>query len=227
LPYCLSPDGHNPTIIIAIIVIAYELSVISSRMITLEEIVRDNNGKVVLTTADGRAVRVTKEPLKAEYLKQYAISTFINNLIVGRANITEDFAKAKFIKPSDILESSPKLQNIWTNFIDDDNNVAKGQFVSYLNWIINAIVTDNLPEYVAIQKHTVDTYTYNKNKYKLIIDVNVKVNSWIMSLGKSVPSLGTIRIEGTGNFDLTNSTDKNAYGMTIDTFSIQMITKGN
>lgn len=214
-------------LVVAIILIAWELNSISSRMSTLETVVRENNGKVVLTTADGRAMRVTKEPLKAEYLKQYAISNYINNFIVGRANITNKFTEAKFVKPSDILERSPKLQNIWTNFIQDDNKVAKGQFVSYLNWLINAIATDKLPEYIAIQTHNINTYEYEDNKYKLSLDINVNANSYIISLGKYINSPGTIRIEGEGTFNFSNSTDNNPYGMTIDSFTISMITKGN
>jgi hypothetical protein len=214
-------------LILAVILIAWELNSISSRMLSLENIVRDNNSKVVLTTADGRAMRVIKEPLKAEYLKQYAISNYINNFIVSRANITNKFSEAKFIKASDILENSPKLAYIWKNFIREDNKIAKGQFVSYLNWLINAIATDKLPEYIAIQKYNVDTYEYEDNKYKLVIDINVNTQSYIISLGKYVTAPGVIRITGEGNFDFKDSTDSNPYGMSIDGFTIDMITKGN
>lgn len=214
-------------LIIAIILIAWELNSISSRMQSLENVVRDNNNKVVLTTADGRAMRVIKEPLKAEYLRQYAISNYINNFIIGRANITNKFSEAKFIKPSDILENSPKLAYIWKNFIREDNKIAKGQFVSYLNWLINAIATDKLPEYIAIQTHNVDVYEYEDNKYKLIIDINVNTQSYIISLGKYVTAPGTIRLTGEGSFDFKDSTDSNPYGMSIDGFTIDMITKGN
>ncbi len=48
---------------IAILVGAYELNSISQRMQKLEQVVLENNEKVVLTTSDGRAIKVTKEPL--------------------------------------------------------------------------------------------------------------------------------------------------------------------
>jgi len=214
-------------IILAIIFIGYELNIISARMSKLETVVRNNNGKVVFTTADGRAIRVAKTPLKAEYLKQNVISTYVNNFIVGRANITNKFTQAKFVKPSDILAHNKKLANIWKNFIKDDNQKAKGEFVSYLEWLINAIAKNKLPEYIAIRDYTVDTYEYGDNKYRLIIDIKVDIQSYIISLGKYVSRKGIIKIKGAGEFDFKNSTDSNPYGMTIDDFSIDMVTKGN
>lgn len=76
---------------IAILVGAYELNSISQRMQKLEQVVLENNEKVVLTTSDGRAIKVTKEPLKAEYLKQFAVSTHVNNFIVSRSQLTNNF----------------------------------------------------------------------------------------------------------------------------------------
>lgn len=214
-------------LILAILIIAYELSTISNRMLTLENVVRENNSKVVLTTADGRAIRVTKTPLKAEYLKKFAVSVFVNNFIVTRANLTDEFKFDKFVKYSDILENSKKLGGVWKNFINQNSAQAKGEFVSYIQWIINAIVTDQLPEYIAVKDYSIDTYEYDENKYHIIIDIQVSTLSYILSLGQYVTSKGTVKIEARGEFSFVNSNDNNPYGMKINSFRIDMVTKAN
>jgi hypothetical protein len=200
---------------------------ITGEMKDLKQVVRENNDKVVLTTTDGRAIKVTKEPIKAEYLKAYAVSTFANGFIVGRANVTNNFEETKFMKPSDVIKNAPNLANIWTNFIRDDDKILKGKFLSYLNWLINAIATDKLPEFIAIQNYVVDKYEYEGNKFKIGISVTVNAQSYVLSLGKYVSSKGVITIEGEGYFDLSYSKDDNPYGMNMTDFKINMVTKGN
>ena len=103
--------------IVAIAVIAWELHSITAQMEELKTSIYDNNGKVVLTTTDGRAIKVVKTPLKAEYLKQYAISVFVNNFIVSRSELTEGFSRAKITTYKDVLEASKSLGNIYLYFI--------------------------------------------------------------------------------------------------------------
>jgi len=213
-------------LIIVLLLGIWGIFTISNRMTNLENTVAENNGKVVLTTTDGRAIKVTKEPIRAEYLKSYAVSTFVNGFIVGRANITNNFEETKFMKASDVIKNAPNLQNIWTNFIKDENKMVKGKFLSYLNWLINAIAQDKLPEFIAIQNYTVDKYEYEGNQFKVEINVYVNAQSYILSLGKYVSSKGVIKIEGEGTFNLSDSADNNPYGMSIDNFKIQMVTKG-
>lgn len=214
-------------LIIVLILQTYRWHDLSNSMRSLEDTVRDNNSKVVLTTVDGRAIKVTKEPIKAEYLKAYAVSKFANGFIVGRANITNNFEDTSIIKASDVLKNTAILGDIWTNFIKDDDKLMKGKFVSYLNWLINAIAIDKLPEFIAIQNYNVDKFEYEGNKFKIGLTVTVNAQSYILSLGKYVSNKGQITIEGEGGFDLNDSTDTNPYGMSITDFKINMITKGN
>lgn len=79
-------------------------------MENLEEVVRENNSKVVLTTSDGRAIKVTKEPLKAEYLKQFATSVYVNHFIVSRSQLTNNFEKPNFKDYSEVLDNVPNLK---------------------------------------------------------------------------------------------------------------------
>lgn len=213
-------------LIIVLLLQLWEWNSLTKRMTSLENTVRENNDKVVLTTTDGRAVKVTKEPIKAEFLKNYAVSTFANSFIIGRAGLTGDFEKSKFVNPSDILDSSPSLANIWSNFILQDDKIAKGKFTSYLRWLISAVANDKLPEFISINNYNVDKYEYEGNKFTLRVNVNVSIQSYILSLGKYVSSKGTVTVEGTGQFDLKNSTENNPYGMSITDFKINMVTKG-
>ena len=201
---------------VAIAVIAWELHSITVQMEELKTSIYDNNGKVVLTTTDGRAIKVVKTPLKAEYLKQYAISVFVNNFIVSRSELTEGFSRS----------------NIYLHFLDtksqsEESKRSVGQFISYIQWLINAVARDKLPEYINIVDYTVNSFEYNGNKYSIDIYIKVATNSWILSQGRYQNERGQVRIKATGDFDLERSSDVNPYGMRIDSFEIEMVTKGD
>jgi hypothetical protein len=213
-------------IIIAILVVMWEVHSINNRMESLEKTVADNNNKVVLTTTDGRAIRVTKTPIKAEYLKQHVMSTFVNNFIVSRAQLTDNFQRNIFKKYSDILENSQPLAMIYTEYLDKDNKQAIGDFASYLQWLLSAIGQDKLPEYIAIKDYTITSYEYLENSFKVILDVRVSAQSYILAQNQYFTQDGSIKISASGTFNLEMSSDNNPYGMKISRFSINMITKG-
>lgn len=210
---------------LAILVIAYEISSISYRMKSLEMIVYENNSKVVLTTSDGRAIKVTKTPLKAEYLKQFAVSTYLNHFIHSRAQLTKDFSKPSFTKYSDILENAPNLSLIFTEYIDKDDKQAVGDLVAYLQWLISAIAQDKLPEYIAIKDSHVSTYEYTANAFNIELEIRVVAQSFILAKNEYVSQNGVVKIRSEGTFDLTKSSDANPYGLRIKRFSIIVPTK--
>jgi uncharacterized protein Veg len=213
-------------LIITIIVMCAQQFYIADRMSNLEKIVAENNGKVVLTTTDGRALKVTKTPLKAEYLKQFAVSTYVNNFIVSRSQITEDFSKNSFTKYGDILQTSPFLKIIFDEFIDKNDKVAVGDFTSYLQWILSAIGQDKLPEYITLRNYNVPQYEFKDNNFIITIDIDVIAQSYMLAQAKYVTQKGTVRIVSGGTFNLELSSDNNPYGMRINRFQIAMITKG-
>ncbi|HDX6248320.1 TPA: hypothetical protein RPW15_001477 [Campylobacter fetus subsp. venerealis] len=214
-------------IVVAILIVAWELNSIRSQVKKLENVVYENNSKVVLTTTDGRAIKVVKTPLKAEYLKQFAVSTFVNNFIVSRFMLTDGFKKTNIQTYKDVLETSQNLGGVWKNFLNQENKEAVGQFVSYLQWLINAIARDRLPEYINIVSYQVNAFEYNENRYKIDISIKVATNSYILALAKYKNEQGQVRIRATGDFDLERSSDENPYGMLFDSFEIEMVTKGN
>lgn len=213
--------------IIALLVFAYQLSSINGQMKKLEQVIYENNSKVVLTTTDGRAIKVVKTPLKAEYLKQFAVSVFVNNFIASRYMLTDNFNKTNIQNYKNILENSKNLGDIYLHFLNKENKDAVGQFVSYLQWLINAIATDKLPEYINIVNYQINSFEYNENTYKIDISIKVATNSYILALGKYRSESGIVRIKANGDFSLERSTDSNPYGMYINSFEIEMVTKGN
>lgn len=221
-------------IALALLVLAYELSEISSRMQSLEKIVFENNSKVVLTTSDGRAIKVTKEPLKAEYLKQFATSTFVNGFIVSRSQLTNNFEKPNFKDYGEALNNIPHLKNILINFIDSKadpeqnieiNQVAVGDLRAYVQWLISAVAQDKLPEYIAIKDYSLEKYEYDGNRFNLELNIKVIAQSYILSQNNYISQDGIFKIVSQGSFDLSKSSNINPYGMRINRIKVNPIVK--
>ncbi|ARE81411.1 hypothetical protein [Campylobacter helveticus] len=221
-------------IALALLVMAYEMSNINERMSSLEQIVQENNGKVVLTTSDGRAIKVTKEPLKAEYLKQFALSTYVNNFIVSRSQLTNDFQKVNFKNYDELLANVPNLRVILREFMDSKadeskkievNKVAVGDLRAYVQWLIAATAQDKLPEYIAIKDYSVDKYEYSANQFTIELSIKVVAQSYILSRNEYVSQQGIFKIKSKGSFDLSKSSDINPYGMRIESLKIEPIIK--
>lgn len=214
------------------LIVAYELSNLSSSMQELKDTVEENNAKVVLTTTDGRAIKVTKEPLKAEYLKQFALSTYVNNFVVSRSQLTDNFSKVNFTKYSDVLENVPTLQNIYQNFLDSEkkenqeiDKVAVGDFIAYIQWLMSAVARDALPEYMSVKDYSLDNYEYNQNTFKIEINIKIVAQSYILARDEYIKQNGNFKIISEGSFDLAKSTDVNPYGMRIKRIKIEPVVK--
>lgn len=219
---------------IAILVCAYELNSISYRMKQLERIVLENNEKVVLTTTDGRAIKVTKEPLKAEYLKMFVVSTFVNNFIVSRSQLTNNFSQIAFKNYSEVLDNVPQIRNILHNFMDYQNDskknivanrIAVGDLRGYVQWLINAVAQDRLPEYIVLKDYSVEKYEYEGDKFSIAINIKVVTQSYILSRNEYQQGESTFSISGTGKFYLERSSDVNPYGLRIESLKINPVTK--
>lgn len=219
---------------LSIIVFAYELSNISSQMKDLKKIVFENNSKVVLTTTDGRALRVIKDEIKAENLKQFATSTYVNSLIVSRSQLTKDFSQTSFNDYGEVFENVPNLKNILLDFMDSNkerdkeiNQQAIGDLRAYVQWLMSATAQDKLPEYISLKNYTIDRYDYNANKFNIEISINTVSQSYILSSDKWVSQNGIFKIQSQGSFDLSKGTDINPYGMRIERIRVQPIVKGS
>lgn len=204
---------------------AYQISGLSSSMQELEKVVNENNGKVVLTTTDGRAIKVAKEQLKAEYIKQFAISTIVNNFVISRAQLTENFQKASFKTPSEVLKTVASLRIIATDFIGADNKQAMGELTAYIQWLISAVAKDQLPEFISIRDYTIDKYEYSGNQFSAEVSIKVVAQSYILSQDKYITQNGLVKITTKGNFDLSRSTDINPYGLRFESIRINTVTK--
>lgn len=223
-------------IALALLVMAYEMNSISSSMQNLEKIVFENNSKVVLTTSDGRAIKVTKEPLKAEYLKQFATSIFVNNFIVSRSQLTNNFEKPNFKDYGEALNNVPHLKNVFLNFMDSKedkennvaiNKIAVGDLRAYVQWLISAVAQDKLPEYIAIKDYSLEKYEYKDNKFDLELNIKVVAQSYILSQNEYISQQGVFKIISQGSFDLSKSNDINPYGMRIERIKFNPIVKSS
>ncbi|EQB0813350.1 hypothetical protein ACYA4W_001149 [Campylobacter upsaliensis] len=223
-------------IALALLVMAYEMSNINEKMTNLEKVVQENNGKVVLTTSDGRAIKVTKEPLKAEYLKQFALSTYVNNFIVSRSQLTNNFERPNFKNYTELLDNVPNLRLILNDFMDsktdetkkiEANKIAVGDLRAYVQWLIAATAQDKLPEYIAIKDYSIDKYEYNANQYNMELSIKVVAQSYILSKNEYISQQGIFKIKSKGSFDLSKSSDINPYGMRIENLKIEPIVKNN
>ena len=218
------------------LMVVWQVSTLTKRMTSLEKTVAENNGYVVLTTLDGRAVKVAKEPLRAEYLKQFAVSIMVNNFVFSRSQLTNNFSKSSFKNITEVVNSIPALANIYRNFLDSKadpekgieiNKQAVGDFVSYLRWLISAIAQDKLPEYISIRDYKLDKYEYNQNKFAMELSIFVNTQSYILSQDKYISQDGIFKISVNGSFDLMKSSDVNPYGMRIERLRISPVAKAD
>lgn len=223
-------------IALVLLVIAYEMSKISERMMNLEQTVQENNGKVVLTTSDGRAIKVTKEPLRAEYLKQFVLSTYVNHFIISRSQLTNNFEKPNFKDYGELLNNVPSLRIILSEFMDSKpdeakkievNKIAVGDLRAYVQWLISATAQDKLPEYMAIKDYVIDKYEYSGNEFLIELSIKVIAQSYILSRNEYINQQGIFKIKSKGNFDLVKSSDINPYGMRIETLKIEPVIKAS
>lgn len=212
----------------------YETQSVVSEIELLKQVVAENNSKVVLTTSDGRAIKVTKEPLKAEYLKQFVVSTLTNNFIISRSQLTNNFNVASFKNTEEFFQNAPTLKNIYQNFIDnkDDkarnikaNKVALGDLNAYILWLTSAVAQNKLPEYMLMKDYSINKYEYTQNKFNTEIVIKVAVQSFNIIENKYIPAESEFKIYAEGSFDLAKSNDVNPYGLRIERLKINPIVK--
>ncbi|MFY4691166.1 hypothetical protein ACOTVD_09020 [Campylobacter jejuni] len=208
-----------------LIVMTWQINSMNSSISDLKQVVADNNGKVVLTTTDGRAIRVIKEPIKAEYLKQFAVSTIVNNFVISRAQLTNNFTKPNFKDYNDVLQTVPSLKTLFVNFIDTKDKQSIGDFRAYLQWLISAVAQDKLPEYISIKDYSVDKYEYNQNTFDMTVSIKVISQNYIIALNEYSNNQGVITVTAKGSFNLERANDINPYGLRISELAINPVTK--
>ncbi|EOF7244729.1 hypothetical protein ACK0U1_001595 [Campylobacter jejuni] len=208
-----------------LIVMTWQINSMNSSISDLKQVVADNNGKVVLTTTDGRAIRVIKEPIKAEYLKQFAVSTIVNNFVISRAQLTNNFTKPNFKDYNDVLQTVPSLKTLFVNFIDTKDKQSIGDFRAYLQWLISAVAQDKLPEYISIKDYSVDKYEYNQNTFNMTVSIKVISQNYIIALNEYSNNQGVITVTAKGSFNLERANDINPYGLRISELAINPVTK--
>jgi hypothetical protein len=204
--------------ILVLLIVAWEIYSINSRMDSFKKTVVEDNGKFV-----NAAEKIANTPFRAEYLKEYIMPVFANNFIVSRAQ----FIGNSFKNRDDILANSKTLR-MAQKYLNNSSIQANRDFTNYLQWLLNAVNEDKLPEYITIKDYSYigGSYDYNGNRFWANFNVAVTALSWSVAQVRDVRHDGMIKVSANGTFDLGSSSGNNPYGIKIDGFAINMITKG-
>lgn len=209
------------TIALAVLIIVWEIHSIGGKMENLEKTVAENNGKVVLTTTDGKAVNTTPD---VKLLEEHIVYTLVNNIIVPRSQFPANSNQGSPNDEKYILNNSKTLKMIQENYLSN-NGSAFGDFEGHKQRLLTTIGQDNLPEYIAIKDYDVTFSRYSGNSFEISLDVAVTARSQTTVAGKYLTQNGTVEISANGTFDLWLSSAHNPYGMKINGLKIVMITK--
>jgi hypothetical protein len=191
----------------------------------LEKIVRDNNLYTIMTTTDGRAIKVVKQKVEAKFIEKWIVKTLATNLIVSRSELTNNYKINAFKSAKDVIANSYKLQFIWSDLLNQDNKMAVNDFKSYLVSLKALLGEDKLPETFTINNYTVESFNFNQNKFETKIHVKVGTTNYNISKDEHYEKIGTITILARGQVDLSKSTELNPYGLVMDAFKIKLVTK--
>lgn len=191
----------------------------------LEDTVYTNNLYTIMTTVDGRSIKVKKTRLEAKFIEKWLAKTLVTNFIVSRAELTHNFTINKFSTPKDVIKNSYKLQFIYTDLISKKDKKAQQDLRTYLFKLQSMLGDDTMPEFITINNYAVEYFKFNDNKFSMKVNVSVGTINYDISRDEKYEKKGTIPIEVTGNVNLSESTELNPYGLLIQNFKIGVMTK--
>ncbi|RXI43423.1 hypothetical protein CRU99_07770 [Malaciobacter mytili] len=198
----------------------------ANAVLQLEKMVQNNNLYAIMTTIDGRSIKVTKTKLEAKFIEKWLANTIVSNFIVSRSEITKDGKQSKFTSPKDVIKNSFKLQFIYSDLMSKKDVQSQKDLRTYLFKLQAMIAEDNLPEYITIREYTSEYFTFKENTFEIKVNVKVLTNNYDISTDQYYLKKGVIPISVKGYVDLSKSTELNPYGLIIETFNIGVITKG-
>lgn len=191
----------------------------------LKEEVRSNNLYVVFTTADGRSIKVQKTKIEPKYIEKWLARTLVDNLIVSRAELTDNYRISKFTSPADVIKNSHKLQFIYTDLMNK-NDVESQKYLRTYLFKLQAMMAENtLPEIITINEYNNEYFNFNENNFSIKINAKVFTINYDISTDEKYEKIGVVPIEVEGYVDLSKSTELNPYGLIIKSFKIGVISK--
>lgn len=214
--------------LLSFVTVFYSLYVSEKTATTINElkaIVKNNNLYTVMTTTDGRAIKVVKQKVEPKFLEKWIAKSLVSNLIVSRAELTNNYQVNKFTSADDVYENSYKLRFIWTDVLNKNNVNAKKDFAGYLNNLKGMLGQDMLPEVITINNYSVEKFSFKSNTFDSEISVKVGTTNYNIAEDIHYEKVGVITIKAKGNLDLSKSTELNPYGLLLDSFTIELVTK--
>jgi len=84
---------------------------------------------------------------------------------------------------------------------------------------------DTMPEFITINRYSIESFTFNENKFSMKVNVNVGTINYDLSRDEKYEKQGNIPIVVSGYVDLAKSTELNPYGLILNNFKIGVMVK--
>lgn len=191
----------------------------------LEDTVYTNNLYTIMTTVDGRSIKVKKTKLEAKFIEKWLAKTLVTNFIVSRSELTHNFSITQFSTPRDVIKNSYKLQFIYTDLMSKEDKEVQQNLRTYLFKLQSMLGEDTMPEFITINNYHTEYFKFNSNEFSMKVNVSVGTINYDISRDEKYEKKGHVPIEVTGYVDLSKSTELNPYGLLIKKFNIGVMVK--
>lgn len=212
---------------ITLITIFYSLYTqksVTDKVNRMQEMMEKANLYVVLTTVDGRSVKVQKTELSPDYIERWLARTLIEGLVVTRAELTDNFKTTDFSDIAVIMKNSYKLSNLLKYVLDENQKESKAvaNLRTYLFALQQALASDTLPEFMNIVKYHTSSFSFKNNHFIIEVEVELSTYNRISSQNKNIFGKSKIKIQAEGILSLEDSNENNPYGLLIRRFAIEV-----
>jgi len=214
--------------LISISVTFYGLYVLEKTATAIEELkdtVYTNNLYTIMTTVDGRSLKVKKTKLEAKFIEKWLAKTLVENFIVSRSEITDNFRITKFTTPKDVISNSYKLQFLYKDLMSKEDKTVQKDFRTYLFKLQSMLGEDKMPEFITINNYNIDYFNFNQNTFSMKVNVTVGTINYDLSKDEKYEKKGIVPIIVNGYVDLSKSTELNPYGLLLKSFNIGVMIK--
>ncbi len=194
-------------------------------LVKIEKTVYESSLYTVMTTVDGRSIKVNKTRLEAKFIEKWLAKTIVSNFIISRSELTKGFQINSFKTPKEVIKSSYKLRYIYEDLISDKEKQAQKDLRTYIFKLQSMLGNDTLPEYITINSYSTTYFRFNDSKFSMKVNAKVGTINYDISRDKKYARQGEIPIEIEGYVDLSRSTELNPYGLIIKTFTIGVMVK--
>ncbi|ULO04497.1 hypothetical protein [Campylobacter sp. RM12651] len=202
----------------------YTQKSVTDKVNRMQEMMEKANLYVVLTTVDGRSVKVQKTELSSDYIERWLARTLIDGLIVTRAELTDNFKTTDFSDVAVIMKNSYKLSSLLQYVLDENPKESKAvdNLRTYLFALQQALAADTLPEFMNIVKYRTSSFSFKNNHFSIEVEVELSTYNRLSAQNKNVFGKSKIKIQAEGILSLEDSSENNPYGLLIRRFAVEI-----